>query len=105
MVYYEYTMTSKPVWTSYGEIPSVVLHPLNLRRTMRIALVTGLILFAINQLDVVVRDPGSGVAWVKSALCFVVPFCVSNIGVLMGSRIEDGEPVGVLPGSEGGVVE
>lgn len=80
----------KPKWSSYVQIPSVVLSPTNLSSTIPTAMVTGLVLFAINQLDVVLRGPVSATVWVKSALCFVVPFCVSNVGVLLASRV-DGE--------------
>lgn len=75
-------------WSTYSEVPSVVFDPVNLGRTIPVALVTGLVLFMINQLDVVIRDPGSLAAWVKTGLCFVVPFCVSNVGVLTASRTE-----------------
>ncbi|MGD2101437.1 MAG: nitrate/nitrite transporter NrtS [Acidimicrobiia bacterium] len=68
------------------ETLSIVFDPVNLSRTVPIALVTGLVLFAINQLGVVWHDPGSVSAWIKSGLCFVVPFCVSNLGVLSTSR-------------------
>ena len=79
----------KPSWSSYSQVPSVVFHRVNLGRTIPTALVTGLILFLINQLQPVLRDPGSVPTWIRSGLCFVVPFCVSNVGVLMASRAED----------------
>jgi len=78
----------KPSWPSASDVLSVVFDPANLSRTVPIALVTGLVLFTINQLDVVWRDPGSVSAWIKSGLCFVVPFCVSNLGVLTVARAE-----------------
>jgi len=46
----------------------------------------GTILFCINQLDVVVRGKATTVVWIKSAVTYLVPFCVSNMGVLVGSR-------------------
>jgi hypothetical protein len=67
----------------------VVFHRVSLGRTVPTALVTGLILFLINQLEPALRDPGSVSTWVRSGLCFVVPFCVSNVGLLMASRAED----------------
>lgn len=79
---------SPPKWYTVREVPSVVFHPANLRRTIPIALVTGMVLFSINQLDVIVRDPGSASAWIKSGLTFLVPFCVSNLGILTASRAQ-----------------
>lgn len=88
----------KPTWSTYVQIPSVVLSRVNLTRTIPTALITGLVLFAINQLDVVLRGSVSVAVWVKSGLCFVVPFCVSNLGVLLASRTEAVKPgTGIEP--------
>ena len=54
----------------------------HLRRTARIALVVGVILTAINQLDVILGGSATAFTWVKCALNFVVPFVVSNAGLL-----------------------
>ncbi len=56
----------------------------HLRQTVRIALVVGLVLTAINQLDVILRGDATAATWVKSGLNFVVPFVVSNLGLLAG---------------------
>jgi hypothetical protein len=56
----------------------------HLRRTIRIALVVGLVLTAINQLDVILRGDATATTWTKCALNFVVPFVVSNLGLLSG---------------------
>lgn len=58
----------------------------HLRRTLRIALVVGVVLTAINQLDVIVGGEATAGTWVKCALNFVVPFVVSNLGLLSGRR-------------------
>ena len=58
----------------------------HLRRTVTIALVVGTILFCINQLDVVVRGDATAIVWIKSAVTYVVPFCVANAGVLVATR-------------------
>lgn len=60
--------------------------PAHLRRTVRIALVVGVVLTAINQLDVIVAGDATTATWVKCALNFVVPFVVSNLGLLSGRR-------------------
>ena len=60
--------------------------PANLRRTVRIALVVGTILTLINQADVIVKGDATALTVVKVCLNFVVPFIVSNLGVLTGAR-------------------
>jgi hypothetical protein len=56
----------------------------HLRRTASIALVVGLLLTAINQSDVILSGRATPFTWVKSALNFVVPLFVSNLGLLSG---------------------
>ena len=58
----------------------------NLKRTARIALVVGCVLTIINQLDVIARGDATALTGVKIALNFVVPFIVSNLGVLTATR-------------------
>jgi hypothetical protein len=60
--------------------------PDHLRRTLRIALVVGIVLTAINQLDVILRGDATAVTWLKCGMNFVVPFIVSNLGLLSGRR-------------------
>ena len=56
-------------------------------RALRVALVVGVVLFAINQLDVVL---GGGLSWVvaaKIALTFLVPYTVSTYSALQVNRV------------------
>jgi hypothetical protein len=64
--------------------------PEHLRRTVKIALVVGTILTAINQLDVILRGDATVITWVKCGLNYCVPFVVSNLGLLAGKRVEAG---------------
>ncbi len=57
----------------------------NLRRTVRIALV-GVLLTVINQSGVIAAADAATVTWVRCGLNFVVPFLVSNAGLLSGRR-------------------
>jgi len=68
-----------------------VFHRPHLRKTVTIALVVGTVLFSINQLDVVLRGDATAVVWIKSAITYLVPFCVSNAGLLVASRVEPRE--------------
>lgn len=79
-------MDERPSWTTWREACAVVAYRAHLRRTARIALVVGTILFAINQLDVVLAGRATTAVWVKSAVTYLVPFCVANLGVLAATR-------------------
>ena len=61
----------------------------HLRSTLRIAFVVGLVLTAINQLDVILGGDATSATWIKVGLNFCVPFVVSNLGLLAGKRSED----------------
>ena len=56
----------------------------HLRRTVRIALVVGIVLTTVNQLDVMVRGDATAITWIKSGTNFVIPFIVSNLGLPSG---------------------
>ncbi len=73
-------------WSNWREALRVIGYGPHLRRTASVALVVGTILFAINHLDEVLRGQATRVIWVKGAVTYLVPFCVSNIGVLVGTR-------------------
>ncbi len=84
-----------PRWSHPREIPAVCLCRANLAKTVVVAVAVGTILFAINQLDVVLAGRATGVTWLKVALTYAVPFCVSNYGILVASR---GTPEHADPG-------
>lgn len=58
----------------------------NLRRTVQIAIVVGIILTAINQGSVIADGHATSATWVRCAFKFVVPFLVSNAGLLSARR-------------------
>ena len=62
----------------------------NLRRTCTIALIVGCVLTLINQGDVLVEGRATAGTAVKIVLNFCVPFIVSNLGVITGSRTVSG---------------
>ncbi len=51
-----------------------------------IALVVGVLLTVINQSGVIAAGDATTVTWVRCGLNFVVPFLVSNAGLLSGRR-------------------
>jgi len=69
----------------------------HLRRTVRIALVVGVILTLINQADVIIGGDATAVTWLKAAGNFLVPFIVSNLGLLAGKRAERDPDPGARP--------
>ncbi len=76
----------RPTWATWREALAVVRYRPHLVKTVRIALLVGTILFAINQLDVVIRHKATAGTYLKGALTYFVPFCVSNYGVLVATR-------------------
>jgi hypothetical protein len=58
----------------------------NLRRTIRIALIVGAILTIINQGTVIAGGHATAATWIRCGLNFLVPFLVSNAGLLSGRR-------------------
>jgi hypothetical protein len=78
--------TAPATWTTWSEAFAVLRQPRLLRRSAIIAVVVGTVLFGINQLDIVLRGDATAVVWAKSALTYLVPFCVSCAGVLSATR-------------------
>jgi hypothetical protein len=60
------------------------LRPENLRATIRIALVVGVVLTGVNEGDTLASRHLSSALAFKIPLNFIVPFLVSNLGLLAG---------------------
>ena len=75
-----------PTWSTPREALRVIALRRHLSRTIRIAVVVGTILFVINQLDVVLSGDATAKTWIKSGVTYLVPFVVSNLGVLTATR-------------------
>ena len=58
----------------------------HLARTAAVAVIVGTILCVINQLDVLLAGRATGSTWLKVALTYLVPFLVSNYGILSATR-------------------
>jgi len=54
---------------------------------VRIALVVGIVLTTVNQLDVMARGDATAITWIKSGTNFVIPFIVSNLGLLKRAHV------------------
>ena len=77
--------SSQPSWWGWRDALAVVARPIYLKRTLATALAVGTVLFAINQLNVVLDGHATAVVWVKTGVTYLVPFVVSNIGVLIAT--------------------
>ncbi len=75
-----------PTWSSWRELASVVAYPPHLKRTVTIALTVGTVFFVMNQLTVVLAGHATPVMWLKVALTYMTPLCVSNVGILTATR-------------------
>ncbi len=78
--------SGSPTWSSWREALGVCTGRHYLKKTVSVALMVGTILFSINHLDEVLRGRATAVTWLKSAFTYLVPFCVSNAGVLIATR-------------------
>lgn len=73
--------------TSVADLREAVAYaarPAHLRRTVRIALVVGLLLTAVNQGAVILSGDATALTWVRCGANFLIPFVVSNLGLLGG---------------------
>ena len=75
-----------PTWACASEALSVCQYPPNLRRVAAIAVVVGSLLVGINQGGTLASGDLGWVVWVRVALDYLIPACVSTMGVLAGSR-------------------
>ena len=80
------TSTERPTWSTWREAVAVVVYRPHLRKTVRVALVVGTVIFTINQLDVVLAGDATVVTYVKAAVTYLVPLAVSNYGILLATH-------------------
>ena len=71
---------------SWREVVRLCCQPYNLRTTVALALVVGTVLFAINQLDVVIAGSASSATVAKILVTYLVPFLVSNYGIVHATQ-------------------
>jgi hypothetical protein len=71
-------------WQTWREALVVVRR--NGKRTVSIALVVGSVFFTMNQLGAVLAGHADVIVWLKAAMTYLTPLCVSNFGVLSATR-------------------
>jgi hypothetical protein len=65
---------------------SVVFNRANLKRTASIAAIVGTAFFMMNQFGVIAAGHATALVWAKTALTYLTPLVVSNLGVLAATR-------------------
>jgi hypothetical protein len=80
------TVQTPPSWTTTRELSRVITHGATLKRTLTIAVVVGTLFFTMNQLGPVLSGHATFVVWLKVAMTYLTPLCVSNIGIASATR-------------------
>ena len=75
-----------PTWSTWRDLGRVITYPRHLKRAVTVAVIVGTAFFGMNQLGLVVAGHATPMIWFKSALTYLTPFCVSNIGVAAATR-------------------
>jgi len=76
-------------WTTGRELYKVITRRSNLKRTLTIAFVVGTVFFSINQLELVLSGHATTVVWLKIAMTYLTPVCVSNFGIASATHRAD----------------
>ena len=71
-----------PRASRFGDAIRFCARPRHLRRTVAIAVLVGIVLTGINEGDLLVEGHFPAALAIKLPLNFVVPFVVSNLGLL-----------------------
>jgi hypothetical protein len=79
-------VASPPTWAHASEAVAVCLYRPNRRRVAAIASTVGTVLVGVNQGGALAAGRFGWVTWVRVALDYLIPTCVSTMGVLAGSR-------------------
>lgn len=74
-------------WCTGREAIALCFSRRTLRRTVKIALVVGTILTAINQGEVIADGEATVVTWLRTGANYIVPFIVSSTGFLSATRV------------------
>ncbi|HVD03216.1 MAG TPA: nitrate/nitrite transporter NrtS [Candidatus Dormibacteraeota bacterium] len=77
-------LEAPPTWCNAREAVAVCVHRPNRRRIALIALVVGTLLVGINQGSVLAAGHVGWVIWVRVGLDYLIPTCVSTLGLLSG---------------------
>ena len=74
-----------PLMTDRRVFLNLLLEPQLSLRSLKLAIVVGTVLVAINYGDSILRGDTEKIAWFKIALTYIVPYCVSTYSAIMNS--------------------
>jgi len=78
-----------PTWSTWREALAVCRQSRYLRKTTTIALVIGTTFVTLNQLGAILAGQADAGVWLRAAMTYIVPFCVSNYSILTATRRQD----------------
>ncbi|MGE0141130.1 MAG: nitrate/nitrite transporter NrtS [Ilumatobacteraceae bacterium] len=78
---------SVPPWSSPLDAARLIARGATFPTSSRVAAIVGTVLSAINQGSVIVDGDASTATWIRVAVNYLVPFCVSSIGYLAPFRV------------------
>jgi hypothetical protein len=78
-----------PTWSTWHELLAVISYPPHLKRTATIAFIVGTLFFTMNQLGIVLAGRATALVWLKVALTYLTPLCVSNSGIASATHRRD----------------
>lgn len=78
--------TTGASWSTWSGMARVLIQPQHLKRSVIVALVVGTAFFTMNQLSDVLAGRATPMVWIKAALTYLTPLCVSSIGVLSATH-------------------
>lgn len=78
---------SVPPWSSYLDAARLIAHGVTFPTSSRVAAIVGTVLSAINQGSVIVDGDATTATWIRVAVNYLVPYCVSSIGYLAPFKI------------------
>jgi hypothetical protein len=94
------TLSQSLRYRTLRKLAQPCLRAVNLRRTLAIAVVVGCVLTLINQGDVIFAGDATRRTVLKIVMNFVVPFVVSNLGVISGTRAAGSPPASTGPAAD-----
>lgn len=90
----------RPTWSTWREALAVCRYSPNRRRIAAIATVVGTVLVGVNQGSVLAAGRLGPLVWVRVGLDYLIPGCVSTMGVLAGSRRTGSNHAGAPDGAK-----
>jgi hypothetical protein len=81
-----------PPWSTSIDACRLILRGVTFRTCVRVAIIVGTILTAVNQGSVIAAGDASAATWIRAGVNYAVPFIVSSIGYLAPFRCREVGP-------------